>query len=160
VLGYARVVLTEGETVVYTTPNAPWLPRGGRADVIRRITPPRPMSVVRLLLRRADQVFCVPRATNGQLDLPMQVVEMSDFSGATAIRELASKVVGRTSELHFIGAVRNVVGIPGEGYPWPTPLAHFGVWASDEAPVVDGTWMSIESDEPGLRDRHWFPLAS
>jgi hypothetical protein len=116
--------------------------------------------VVRLLLRRDDRVFCIPRPERRRLDLPMVVTESDDLSGALAIRGLANTVAGHTSEVRFIGAVRNVVDSASDGYAWPTPFAHFGVWASDDAPVIDGTWVSIEEDESVLRDRHWYPLVT
>jgi hypothetical protein len=50
-------VTTDDETVIHMTPDAAWLPRHGRAEVVRRRTPPRPMSVVRLLLRQNDRVW-------------------------------------------------------------------------------------------------------
>ncbi len=136
------------EAIIHLTVNAPWLPDGGRAEVIRCATAPRPMCVVRLLLRRDDEVFCVPRSATGRLDLPMLVVEPGDLDGSSAIRLLADRIVGPGSEARFVGAVRNVVDSSAHGYDWPTPRAHFGVWVSDDVPVSDGTWVS-------LRGRAW-----
>ncbi|GLK17408.1 NUDIX hydrolase [Herbiconiux flava] len=145
------------ETVVHVTPDAAWLPRFGRAEVIRRSTPPTPMCVARLLIRRTDQVFCVTRPDTGRLDLPMRVIERDDPSGQLGITALAEQITGDGSGLVFVGAVRNVVDSPSDDYAWPTPLAHFGVWTSESHPTVEGSWVSIGNDSP-LRDRHWFPL--
>lgn len=86
----------------------------------------------------------------------MRVTTPDDPDGSSAIRELATSVVGETSEIRFLGAVRNVVHAPHDGYEWPIPHAYFGVWASDDAPRVDGTWVSIDD----LCDRHWYPLVT
>lgn len=143
------------ETLVHETTDAPWLPPGGRAEVVRLASPPRPMSMVRLLLRRGDEVFCVPRAETGKLDLPTRRVGADDRDGSATIRALAAELVGpRAAAIAFAGAVRNVVDRPTDDYPWPTPLAHFGVWASTDAPISDGTWIALSD----LRDRHWHPL--
>lgn len=142
------------ETVVVVTPEAPWLPPGGRAEVVRREIPPSPMSMVRLLLRRGDEVFCVPRSETGKLDLPTRRTDAGDADGSVTIRALAAQVVGGRADLAFVGVVRNVVERPVDDYPWPTPRAHFGVWASPDAPVVDGTWADLST----LTERHWHPL--
>ena len=117
------------------------------------------MSVVRLLLRHDDRVFCVPRHEDGRLDLPHRIVGADDLCGEIAIADLAEQVTGYRAPLMFTGAVRNVVDSPDADYPWPTPHAHFGVWASEAAPVVQGVWNSIRGESP-LRERHWFPLMS
>lgn len=152
--GYARGMDVERETVVRVVANASWLPAGGHADVVRRSTPPRPMSMVRLLLRRGGEVFCVPRSETGKLDLPSRLTDAEDLDGSLAIRALAAEVLGIVPALTFVGAVRNVVELPVDGYPWPSPLAHFGVWASTDAPIVDGTWIDLAA----LGERHWHPL--
>lgn len=151
---YAREV--SAETVIHVTANAPWLPPGGRAEVIRCAAPPRPLCVARLLLRRADLVFCTPRADGGRLDLPMRIVPDEDPDGTGTIRALAEEIVGADAGIRFLGAVRNVVGRPVSGYAWPAPLAHFGVWESAAAPRGDGSWIDVAD----LRDRHWHPLAA
>ncbi|MFF7293886.1 NUDIX hydrolase [Microbacterium sp. NPDC008134] len=145
---------SERETVVRVTPNAPWLPPGGRAEVVRRTLPPRPMSIVRLLLRRDGQAFCIPRSETGKLDLPTRRTDADDPDGSLTIRALAAEVMGVDTELTFVGAVRNVVERSTNDYAWPTPLAHFGVWASPDAPLIDGTWVDLAT----LADRHWHPL--
>jgi len=115
------------------------------------------MCVVRLLLRQEDRVFCLPRPETGRLDLPMRLVGPNDPSGAFGITSLAEQITGYRTQLKFAGAVRNVVDSPQDGYAWPTPHAHFGVWTSKIAPIAEGTWVSI-GDDSQLRDRHWFPL--
>jgi hypothetical protein len=116
------------------------------------------MAVVRLLLRDSDQVFCVPRQKTGRLDLPMLEAASDDVDGTAAVRELAQRITGEHTGTHFIGAVRNVVDAPADGYDWPAPVAHFGVWASDATPTIDGTWLRLDDDEHRLCDRHWYPL--
>ncbi|MBQ3357585.1 MAG: NUDIX hydrolase [Microbacterium sp.] len=143
------------ETVVRVTADAPWLPPGGRAEVVQREVPPSPMSMVRLLLRRGDEVFCVPRPETGKLDLPTRLTAANDLDGSIAIRALAAEVLGTEAGIAFVGAVRNVVERSGRDYPWPTPRAHFGVWASPDAPIIDGTWIDLAT----LTERHWHPLA-
>ena len=150
---YARGV--SDETIIQVTADASWLPDGGRAEVIRCAAPPRPLCVARLLLRRADLVFCIPRADGGRLDLPMRIVPEGDPGGTGTIRALADDLLGADAVVRFLGAVRNVVGAPAPGYAWPAPLAHFGVWTSASAPVGDGFWIDLAD----LQDRHWYPLA-
>ena len=116
------------------------------------------MAVVRLLLRDSDQVFCVPRQETGRLDLPMLEAARDDLDGTVTVRELAQSITGEAIGLRFIGAVRNVVEAPADGYDWPVPVAHFGVWASDATPKAHGTWVRLDDDEHQLRDRHWYPL--
>ena len=157
---YARGVTCDDETVIHVTPDASWLPRRGRAEVIRRSTPPEPMSVVRLLLRQDDRVFCVPRQEDGRLDIPQRIVGADDPWGERAIADLADHVTGHRAPLQFAGAVRNVVDSVSEddgGYPWPTPHAHFGVWTSSAAPVIAGSWVAV-GEGSALHERHWFPL--
>lgn len=117
------------------------------------------MSLVRLLLRQDDRVFCVPRDDNGSLDLPHRVVGADDPCGEAAITDLAEQVTGCRALLRFEGAVRNVVASLHDDYAWPTPHAHFGVWTSEASPVVQGSWVSIRRGSP-LRERHWFLLVS
>lgn len=118
------------------------------------------MSVVRLLLRDSDRVFCVPRQGTGRLDLPMREAARDDPDGTATVRELAKRITGEHLTMQFVGAVRNVVEAPNDGYEWSAPLAHFGVWASDAAPITDGTWVRLDDDELQLRDRHWYPLVN
>lgn len=116
------------------------------------------MAVVRLLLRDADRVFCVTRQGTGRLDLPMLEAASDDADGTATARELAQRITGEHTGMHFIGAVRNVVEAPADGYDWPAPVAHFGVWASVATPMAHGAWVRLDDDEHQLRDRHWYPL--
>lgn len=77
--------------------------------MIRLTMPPRPMAVVRLLLRDSDRVFCVPRQKTGRLDLPMLEAVPDDLDGTVTVRELAQRITGEHTGMQFIGAVRNVV---------------------------------------------------
>ena len=142
------------ETLVHVTTDAPWLPPGGRAEVVRRSTPPRPISMVRLLFRSSDEVFCVRREETGRLDLPTRRTDADDPDGSTTIRALAAEVVGPRAPLTFVGAVRNIVEHGVDDYPWPIPVAYFGVWTCTDTPTIDGTWVA----SPALRERHWYPL--
>ncbi|XUK60446.1 hypothetical protein ABMA10_18800 [Plantibacter sp. RU18] len=87
----------------------------------------------------------------------MRLVGPNDPSGVFGIASLTEQITGYGTQLKFAGAVRNVVESPQDDYAWPTPHAHFGVWTSENAPIVEGTWVSIRDDSQ-LRDRHWFPL--
>lgn len=147
----------DAELLIRSTPDASWLPRGGRADVIRSNVAPSPASLVRLLLRREGSVFCVPRNGSGKLDLPTQRVLPSDSEGREAAQHLAQFVLGAPTEPKPIGFVRNVVTTAAKGYEWPTPHAHFTLWVADGNPVISGTWVDI-STRSELSDRHWFPL--
>lgn len=152
--------MTPDETVVRVTENAPWLPPGGRAEAFRGAVVPRPMSVVRLLLTRGDHVFCIARAETGLLDLPMRVTLDDDPHGAETMARLAYEVIGARCALTFVGAVRNVVEAATDGYAWPTPLAHFGLWTAAADPSIDGVWLPVGGDESPLREKHWYPIVS
>jgi hypothetical protein len=144
------------ETVVLSTRDAAWLPVGGTADVVLSSKPPAPTLLVRLLLRRGNQVFCVPRAESGKLDLPTLPVPRTDPDGRATAAALADRFTG-SFEVRPLGFVRNRVPTHVEDYPWPTPLAHFAVWASDADPVTDGDWVSVTVPSV-LSERHWFAL--
>lgn len=156
---YTRGVRAEGESIIHVTSDASWLPPGSRAEVLRLTIPPQPLCAVRLLLHRADRVFCVPRSGTERLDLPTRFVGADDPAGATAVAALAQEVTAETSALRFVGAVRNVVESPTADYPWPTPHAHFGLWSSESDPLIEGSWVTVGRDSP-LRTRHWYPLVA
>lgn len=122
--------------------------------------PPSPMSVVRLLLRRGDDVFCVPRLDSNAFDLPMRPTAAADPDGVTSIAALATSIIGPGRAPRYLGAVRNVVESGGPEYPWPQPVAHFGLWESDHPPLVDGRWLTLRGSDSLLRERHWYPLVS
>lgn len=158
--------MVQRPTLVATTPDAPWLPPGGRAEVLADPggVPPRPTGLVRLLVRREGHVFCVPRTGSGADDLPTRAVpDLGD--GVATVRSLAADVLGAdalgpdgTAGLRLAGYVRNVVPAGVGDYPWPVPLAHFAVWTASGEPRVPGTWLPL--DGPALRERHWWPLAA
>ena len=147
-----------GEVVLHSHAEAPWLPAGGRADVIRGTVPRAPMCLVRLLIVSGDRAFCVRRDGMGKLDLPTRPVDASDPSGHRAIDALMTEIIGPAGVARFVGAVRNTVKGATSEYPWPMPVAYFGVWQVEGAPVVDGRWLPLHDGSP-LADRHWFPLA-
>lgn len=145
------------ETLLRSTPDAPWLPAGGRADVVRSDAAPSPTGLVRLLVRRGREVLCVPR-DDGRLDLPTRVVPPDDPDGRRTAGELARDVLEGVPRPAPVGFVRNVVTAPAPGYPWPVPLAHFSVWSAAGAPVRAGRWLDVNDE--ALRERHWWPLAA
>ncbi|MGV8912535.1 MAG: NUDIX hydrolase [Rhodoglobus sp.] len=147
----------DAELLIGSTLDAGWLPQGGRADVIRSSVAPSPASLVRLLLRRGSSVFCVRRDGSEKLDLPTQRVPPSDSDGREAAQHLVQFVLGAPTEPKPIGFVRNVVTTAAKAYEWPTPHAHFTLWAADGSPVIPGTWVDIGTRSE-LSDRHWFPL--
>ncbi|WP_239066156.1 NUDIX hydrolase [Microbacterium hibisci] len=146
------------ERILAESAHPAWLPSGSRVEIVQRREPPQPMSLVRLLLRLGDDVFCVPRADSGKLDLPTRATAEGPADGSAAIAALSEAVTGSRVRPVFVGAVRNIVPDPPATYPWPAPCAHFGVWSTDEPPVVDGTWVDVGRGDSLLRDRHWFPL--
>lgn len=148
------------ELVVSESQSPTWLPAGSRVQIVRRRVPPQPMSLVRLLLRRDDEVFCVPREESTKLDLPTRTTAQGDTDGSQAIAALAEAATGSTSRPTFLGAVRNIVPSPPPTYAWPAPEAHFGIWLIDAEPVIDGSWIDLAQLEGPLRDRHWYPLVA
>jgi len=146
------------ERVLADSDSPSWLPVGSRVEIVQRQEPPRPMSLVRLLIRRGDAVFCLPREDSGKLDLPTRATCGGDVDGSEAIAALAKAVTGSMVGPVFLGAVRNIVPASAEGYAWPAPRAHFGIWRVDAAPTVDGRWIKVTRSDSPLRDRHWYPL--
>ena len=149
-----------GEELIHTTLDAPWLPKGSRAEVIRSTVPPRPTSMVRLLIRRGTTVYCVPRERTGTLDLPTRIVPPSDPEGVATAIQLARDVLDEASAITLIGFVRNVVDQAAGDYEWPAPLAHFCLWAADGSPTGRGKWLSTDDPASPLSDRHWFRLVA
>jgi hypothetical protein len=146
-------------SVVVSTSDATWLPPGGRADVVADPggTAPVPTGLVRLLVRRDGQAFCVPRDDTRKLDLPTSAVQTLD-DGSTTIDLLAQDVLGRPAEPVLVGYVRNVVDGGTDDYPWPVPLTHFSVWEATGEPLIEGLWMDLDDPGSPLRARHWWPL--
>lgn len=141
---------------VYDSPV--WLPEGSRAEVWRDHRAPSPASLARLVIRRGSDVFCVPR-DDGRIDLPAAPVPThGDSDGRRTAAAMKTAVIGTSGVLqHPVGYVRNIVPEPSPDYPWPSPVAHFTVWATTGEPAVPGQWVPLGPDSP-LRDRHWFPL--
>jgi hypothetical protein len=152
--------VTRHERVLSSHPDAPWLPPGGRADVVlaQDDEAPDPTCLVRLLVVRDGSVLCVPRDGRGKEDLPTRVVPPGGDALAT-VEGLARDVLGELVPLDVLGFVRNTVAAPTPEYPWPWPLAHFTVWRaepSERRPT--GIWRSL-ADPGDLVERHWWPLA-
>ncbi len=145
-------------------PGAPWLPPGGRADVVlldENEPVPDPTALVRLLIRDdARRVFCVPR-TGGRAgwDLPTRTV--GDEEAGEALDGLVRTVLGRPHETTPLGFVRNTVPT-GTAYAWPAPVAHFAVHRvlGSARPRVDGTWFDAAAAREHLGERHWWPLVA
>lgn len=150
--------MTAHERLLRSVPDAPWLPPGGRADIVlsRGGACPEPASLVRLLVEHDQAVFCVARDGSGKTDLPTTTVAPHE-TGPRAAARLAADVLGPSAELTVRGYVRNTV-LAGRDYPWPTPCAHFVVFdARASAARVRGTWVPLGA--PGdLVERHWWPL--
>ncbi|GAB2473299.1 NUDIX domain-containing protein [Xylanimonas ulmi] len=146
---------------ISTTPNAPWLPPGNRADAVYSPggAAPAPTGLVRLLIQRGDHVFCVARDDTGKPDLPTRTVPDLD-DGRTTAELLTRDILGEPAAVTLVGFIRNIVDTPDADYPWPTPNAHFSVWAAHGEPRIQGQWLSISDQESPLRDRHWWPIAT
>lgn len=145
--------------ILLSVPDAPWLPPGGRAEVVRSPTAPRPTGLVRLLVRRDGTVFCTPR-DDGRLDLPTRRVSGDDPDGSVTARRLVRDVLGPGARPSPVGYVRNVVPAPDDDYPWPVPVAHFTVWEAVGEPVRDGRWVDVSVGSSVLGTRHWWPLVA
>jgi hypothetical protein len=116
--------------------------------------------VVRLLATRGRRSLLVTRRPDGTgLDIPCSAVSAEGI-GAT-LRELVVGAVGTRSPTRLLGYVRNSVSGPADGYPWPTPMAHFAVWRCvlPTGRQVPGTWLPYEDADAHLGERHWWPLA-
>lgn len=144
-----RVLLRAG-------PDPAWLPPGSRADVMLGAPPAQePTGLVRLLVVRGAELFCVPR-DDGRTDLPTRRVAPGEAPHEEA-HALAAAVLGPGAEVRAWGYVRNLVLDLGADYPWPTPVACFSVWrpTTDGVPVVPGVWCG----QAEMGERHWWPLA-
>lgn len=148
--------------VLSCLPDAPWLPPGGRADVVVHDPDdpvPSPLGLVRLLVTDSDgRIFC--RARTGDRpgwDLP--TAHVPDGGRQTAVEKLTTAVFGQVAATELVGYVRNTVPA-GTRYEWPAPVAHFAVYrVLDHAvPVLDGTWLDDDAAAEHLGERHWWPL--
>jgi hypothetical protein len=161
----------EPEVVVVRHDPCPWLPAGGRADVVLSAHPaPEPTAVVRLLVTWGEDVWVVPRADGAGLDLP--AAQVTDSVAAALDGLLAAAPVG-TRGLRPWGFVRNTVTDPPFDYPWPAPVAHFAVWhgtvdpnaepdgaarTGQDPPEAGGRWLGRSAAAEALGERHWWPL--
>lgn len=156
-----RIPKRKHERVVLSTPDAPWLPPGGRADVIasrQDDAPPRTV-VVRAVLRDARGIHVVARADGRGLDLPMRHVAVGE-SPSDALRALGDELGLGSDRAPLIGYVRNVVREPDAGYPWPVPTACFALFALPAGGLTGGRWLPTAQQEVELGERHWWPLVA
>lgn len=80
---------------------------------------------------------------------------------AEGLARLAERMLGRQEAAErCIGYIRNVVPHADADYPHPTPWAHVPVFTVGEGvePVVEGTWVTLDSARPELSVRHWWPI--
>ncbi len=156
-----RISKRKHERVVMSTPGAPWLPPGSRADVIasRQDNPPPNTVVVRAVVRTAGALLVVERADGRGLDLPTRTVDDGQ-SAEDALAALGDQHGVTAHGATLLGYVRNVVKHPDATYPWPTPNACFALFvvATDGLEDVSGTWLPSGSQMAELGERHWWPL--
>lgn len=154
------------EKVIASVRDAPWLPPGGRADVVssRQDDPPVPTVVVRLVVVSGGRLLAVERPGRG-LDLPFrEVASGSVWSVGRAVEDLTRAVLGAEHGRapRLVGYVRNLVEQPTPDYRWPAPRACFTLYAVDVDPVVaqglSGRWLSHDEAAATLAERHWWPL--
>lgn len=149
--------------VLTSTPDARWLPPGGRADVVLAAPGdplPEPTAMVRLLVTCGSRLLLAARSGGRPgLDLPTTVVRPGEEPGA-ALERLGTEVLGRSAPTALLGYVRNVVPRGAGDYPWPVPLAHFCVHHAeiDEGRTAGGTWLERDAAHADLAERHWWPL--
>lgn len=162
-----RITKRKHERVVLSTPGAPWLPPGSRADVIasRQDNPPPRTVVVRAAVRDARRLFVVARADERGLDLPTRAVGESE-TAEDALRALCRDLGVSSEGATLLGYVRNVVPQPDDAYPWPTPNACFAIFTvANHGPesmssAPPGTWLPLERQAAELGQRHWWPLVN
>jgi Protein of unknown function (DUF4031) len=157
-----RIPKRRHERVVRSTPDAPWLPPGSRADVITSSQdgPPAATVVVRLAVLGGDGVAVLERLDGGGLDLPAapvgehRVDELLDLLGRLVLGP------GPQPPRRLVGYVRNTVPTPDDDYPWPVPRACFAVYAvrHQGGPLLAGSWLAASRAEDRLGKRHWWPL--
>lgn len=156
-----RISKRKHERVVESTPDAPWLPPGSRADVIasRQDNPPPNTVVVRAVIRNDGALLVVERADGRGPDLPTRTVGEGETAEA-ALRTLCEDLGVPAEGATLLGYVRNVVRQPDATYPWPTPTACFVLFAvpADGAPDAAVTWLPVHTQKAELGERHWWPL--
>lgn len=158
-----RISKRKHERVVLSTPDAPWLPPGSRADVIasRQDNPPPNTVVVRAALSSDKGLFVVERDDGGGPDLPTRTVQSGE-SAESALTALCEGIGVSSAGAALLGYVRNVVKAPGPGYAWPVPNACFTVFSvpsNGQAPT-SGSWCPPSAQQRELGERHWWPLLS
>lgn len=156
-----RIPKRTRERVVLSTPDAPWLPPGGRADVIasrQDNAPPRTV-VVRAVLRDERGLHVVERADGRGLDLPTRPVTDGEHP-SDAVRALAHDLGVRSERASLLGYVRNVVREPDAGYPWPVPTACFALFVLPASGLAGGLWLPAARQPGELGERHWWPLVA
>lgn len=156
-----RISKRKHERVVMSTPGAPWLPPGSRADVIasRQDSPPPNTVVVRAVVRSAGAMLVVERADGRGLDLPTRTVGDGEIA-QDALWALGNDLGVLAEGATLLGYVRNVVAHPDSTYPWPTPTACFALFEFTAPGLADvaGTWLPSASLAAELGDRHWWAL--
>lgn len=152
------------ERVLVSHQDAEWLPAQGRADVVLAggsDVAPAPVCLVRLLVTRGDHILVEARPDGRGLDIPTRAVR--DGAWEEALEDLLRRTVpDGCRRPRLLGYVRNDVPGAPDGYPWPTPHAHFVVWHCRLPADRDaaGAWLDTVRAEAELRERHWWPLAA
>lgn len=121
--------------------------------------PPSPICLARLLVTRENSILVEARSDGRGLDIPTRRVRDGEWE--EQVEDLL-RHAGVAIQPRLLGFVRNHVPGAPEGYPWPSPHAHFAVWhcplpAQRDAP---GTWLNAADAETHLSERHWWPLAA
>ena len=155
--------MSNAEHVLVSHPDAPWLPKGGRADVVLaggRAVAPTPTCLVRLVATRDGRVLVAPRPDGRGLDLP--TLHVGTMGVQERVRALLLEALGDVHPVALLGYVHNVVPEATGDYPWPAPDAYFSVWHSRLPTDADvgGVWLDAVDAEAHLGDRHWWPLAA
>jgi Protein of unknown function (DUF4031) len=156
-----RIPKRRHERVVLSTPGAPWLPPGSRADVISSSQdgPPANTVVVRLAVLGEAGLAVLERPDRTGPDLPSAPVGGHGVDDVLALLEGLVLGPGHDGRRHLVGYVRHTVPAPDAGYPWPVPLACFAVYAvRHSGPLLAGSWLAADGAEAALGDRHWWPL--
>lgn len=154
-----RITKRRHERVVKSTPEAPWLPAGSRADVIasRQDSPPPNTVVVRAVIHGPRGLLVVDRADGRGVDLPTRVVAEGE-AAADALRGLCHELGASVEGATLLGYVRNVVRTPDPAYPWPVPTSCFALFTVAPTDALTGTWCPPERQVGELGDRHWWAL--
>lgn len=154
-----RISKRKHERVVMSTPDASWLPPGGRADVIasRQDNPPPNTVMVRAVVRGSRGLLVVERPDGRGLDLPSRAVAAGE-TAEDAFRGLYADLGVSADGASLLGYVRNVVRAPDADYPWPVPNACFALFAVLSRDSVAGSWCPAGRQEAELGKRHWWPL--